>query len=1842
MGSLSNLYISQSYQSLIHLATNNTASATLIDLQDGLGNSIGVSVNTGGDLSLSGSFTASLQQGYVYVGDANGKTTLVSTSSFIDTFNSSSLVTTASFNAYTQSNDSKVNSLINATASYAISSSVAAVDAAQQSQINSLIAASGSYLTSSIPLTSLNEFTASQNTKNTTLESVTSSLNQFTSSANNRLNNLESTSASVNISIANINSTTASQAISISNLNTFSQSAETSINNLTAATASYANSASVAVVDAAQQSQINSLIAASGSYLTSSVPLTSLNEFTASQLDINTGYNTFTSSANQRLTSIESVSGSWITESETASFARTNVDNNFTANQTFTNITAVSASFTYVQTTFETSSVIYSSGSNIFGDELTDIQTLSGSVKVQGSLTVNGTPVLTSSVDISGLVTTASFNAYTESNDSKVNSLINATASYANSASVALVDAGQQLQIDNLIAATGSYLTSSVPLTSLNEYTQSNDAKWNTLGGQTGSYVTSTITASSLVTASVNLNTITFTKGDATTFNITVDTGSAITTDITSLNAFTASQETKDTTLESVTASLQAFTASQQILNGTFTTTASFNSYTQSNDQRVSSLESNSASVNISISNINSATASLLIETQNLELFSASALISLSNLNTATASLFTSTSLSLTTASLSGQTLTFTKGNGTTFGIVLPDVSGSDITSLNAFTASQLDINAGYNTFTASANSSISNLNSATASLFNSASLALITASFDNGTRNLTFTKGDTQTFSVNIPDVSGSAGTFVTTSSFNAYTASNDQRVSSLETNSASVNISISNLNASSASQQLEINSLIAATGSYVTSAITASSLITASFSGNTLTFTKGDSSTFGVVIPDVSGSTIPAGTISSSAQISALGFVSSSVTASSLVTASVSLNTITFTKGDASTFNITVDTGSAVTTDLTSLNAFTASQETKDTTLASVTSSLNSATASLFTSASLALVTASVNLNTITFTKGDTSTFAITVNTGSGGGATLPSGLLSSSVTNFIDYSASVDSRINAAGGAPQVQDEGTILGNASSFNFNGAGVTATLSAGTASITIPGGGGGSTDTGSLLVTASFNTSTRDITFTKGDASTFKLGAFAITGSNTFIASQTINSNNALTISGSSFGYGITLQGQQGISLQGSGGPRINFPNNTWLNGNENDNFQFTGDTNDPKTRGMEFFLYGTGSRNMTFRNESGPSAEIKFQTTGSGASFTNLSLQQNQSTFARVLRLADWNNNVNISMVNVSGSLSLTPNSFNATTASLLHLSASNNNSLINLVFKNNNSTGDTIISGSNNIFTNPPTPTTGYTRYIGGANNLYLNNTNGVNSQITASAASVSGNRPTMNNNIFNGTSVLNINQAVNGGTHTYSNNIFGGTSTNTINAMAFTGSLTLQNNINNGSITINAASASFNEITGGFSGSHTISLSNNNNQGSITITTNRNQPGNINPTYSGNIINGGGSLIITNHSSSVAVNASNNFLQSSISYNNVGAAGLGLHRTTANITGNYGALSLIASASAISAQNNISPAAISVTNRMYSGSFGSGSLTFNNNQVQGATNTYTVSGSYGGTGTGATMLGNGVFGSLNTFFTNVEGRGMYVDFRSNLIGGQSLILTGSNNNAITASGGAYFGRFNADDGRRNQTAENIFFVGTGTSASNRKTGFLIDSGSNTYVEGTLNVSGSTSLTGSLTIQSGSSFFANGNKQFNVGAFQSNVTQSGSAGVSQSMNFETTDISSGVSIVSNSQITLANSGTYNIQFSAQILADTGADDVYIWLKKNGTNVSASAGHVVLANNEELIAAWNYVVDAAASDYFELAWQNTQGDAVLLSEAASGNIPSIPSIILTVTQVR
>jgi hypothetical protein len=167
------------------------------------------------------------------------------------------------------------------------------------------------------------------------------------------------------------------------------------------------------------------------------------------------------------------------------------------------------------------------------------------------------------------------------------------------------------------------------------------------------------------------------------------------------------------------------------------------------------------------------------------------------------------------------------------------------------------------------------------------------------------------------------------------------------------------------------------------------------------------------GTFVGDGSGLTgitasLPSGVISSSTQLDNLGYVESSITSSTIITSSVNLNVITFTKGDSSTFSITVDTGSgeslpsgvisssAQVIESLPLGIISGSEQlplglisssTQLDNLGYVESSITSST----------IITSSANLNEITFTKGDSSTFTITIDTGSG--EPLPNGVISSS---------------------------------------------------------------------------------------------------------------------------------------------------------------------------------------------------------------------------------------------------------------------------------------------------------------------------------------------------------------------------------------------------------------------------------------------------------------------------------------------------------------------------------------------------------------------------------------------------------------------------------------------------------------------------------------------------------------------------------------------------------------------------------------------------------------------------------------------------------------------------
>ena len=126
-------------------------------------------------------------------------------------------------------------------------------------------------------------------------------------------------------------------------------------------------------------------------------------------------------------------------------------------------------------------------------------------------------------------------------------------------------------------------------------------------------------------------------------------------------------------------------------------------------------------------------------------------------------------------------------------------------------------------------------------------------------------------------------------------------------------------------------------------------------------------------------------------------------------------------------------------------------------------------------------------------------------------------------------------------------------------------------------------------------------------------------------------------------------------------------------------------------------------------------------------------------------------------------------------------------------------------------------------------------------------------------------------------------------------------------------------------------------------------------------------------------------------------------------------------------------------------------------------------------------------------------------------------------------------------------------------------------------------------------------------------------------------------------QPVTLNTTDLSNQVSIANSSHIVIANSGIYNIQFSLQIDKVTAAGaHIYIWLRKNGLDVPNSATELAVQGTfSEVVAAWNFVVSSNANDYYELIISATDIHIRLKAASASGVVPAIPSVIVSVVSV-
>ena len=150
---------------------------------------------------------------------------------------------------------------------------------------------------------------------------------------------------------------------------------------------------------------------------------------------------------------------------------------------------------------------------------------------------------------------------------------------------------------------------------------------------------------------------------------------------------------------------------------------------------------------------------------------------------------------------------------------------------------------------------------------------------------------------------------------------------------------------------------------------------------------------------------------------------------------------------------------------------------------------------------------------------------------------------------------------------------------------------------------------------------------------------------------------------------------------------------------------------------------------------------------------------------------------------------------------------------------------------------------------------------------------------------------------------------------------------------------------------------------------------------------------------------------------------------------------------------------------------------------------------------------------------TLVGNIIGGqtvNVSLEANNTDNGGL----RNSIVYGQGIIASGSHSaTSTTVNSTVMVGRWNGEDNGLADSARTVFAVGTGTGASNRRTGFSIDSGSNVVTSGSFSSIGNVNVTGSLNVSgSNPTIKLNGNTSIN--GVTNVLTVTGSATIQHSV--------------------------------------------------------------------------------------------------------------------------
>lgn len=119
-----------------------------------------------------------------------------------------------------------------------------------------------------------------------------------------------------------------------------------------------------------------------------------------------------------------------------------------------------------------------------------------------------------------------------------------------------------------------------------------------------------------------------------------------------------------------------------------------------------------------------------------------------------------------------------------------------------------------------------------------------------------------------------------------------------------------------------------------------------------------------------------------------------------------------------------------------------------------------------------------------------------------------------------------------------------------------------------------------------------------------------------------------------------------------------------------------------------------------------------------------------------------------------------------------------------------------------------------------------------------------------------------------------------------------------------------------------------------------------------------------------------------------------------------------------------------------------------------------------------------------------------------------------------------------------------------------------------------------------------------------------------------------------------YNNTYLNNAITLSDSSKITMTFSGVYNFQYSGQVISTTAsAKTIWIWIRRNGTDIGYSTHAYTLTGNDEYLTIdWNFNIDVEAGEYIELVTAADSTALRLEAATATSPHPGISSSVLAV----